>query len=96
MTTFRTLQPVKAALRAGPYAWPGGYPLFFLASDGAALSFDAVRDMFREIVAAHLRPTRGDGWLIDGVDINWEDASLTCAHTGKLIHCAYGEEEEDA
>ena len=29
---------LKATLRAGQWAWPGGYPLFFITSDGAALS----------------------------------------------------------
>ena len=29
------------SLEYGPYAWPGGYPLFFITKDGAALSFDA-------------------------------------------------------
>jgi hypothetical protein len=33
---------LKSILRAGPYAWPGGYPQYFIAGDGNALSFAAV------------------------------------------------------
>jgi hypothetical protein len=34
---------LKSILRAGPYAWPGGYPLYFLTIDGGTLSFAAVQ-----------------------------------------------------
>jgi hypothetical protein len=27
-----------------PYAWPGGYPRFFITNDGEALSFAAARE----------------------------------------------------
>jgi hypothetical protein len=27
-----------------PYAWPGGYPRYFITNDGAALSYDAARE----------------------------------------------------
>jgi len=39
-----TTGQLKAMLRDGPYAWPGGYPLFFVTSDGGALSFQTVQD----------------------------------------------------
>lgn len=71
---------VKRALKAGPYAWPGGYPQFFLMRDGAALSFEAMRERFRE-----------EARSVAAIAINWEDDSLTCDHTGKLIPSAYGE-----
>lgn len=80
---------LRATLRAGAYAWPGGYPLYFLASDGEALSFDTVRAELRQCLRA-LRDTSRDGWRIVACEINWEDAELTCAHSGNLIQSAYG------
>ena len=31
----------EAVLAEGPWAWPGGYPLFFVTGDGEALSVAA-------------------------------------------------------
>src|SRR5258708_12352856 len=55
MPTPMTLAEIKGLLRAGQYAWPGGYPLYFITSDGAALSFGTVRAEWRNVVQAHLR-----------------------------------------
>lgn len=90
-----TLTLVKAALRAGPYTDLGGYPLYFTTMDGAALSYDAVREQFAQVCGDHMDGT-STGWRITGVAINYEDATLTCDHTGKPIPSAYGEEEEAA
>lgn len=80
MTTLE----VKRALKAGPYAWPGGYPLFFVTQDGAALSFEAMAERFREEAGA-----------VAGVDVNWEDPHLYCDHTGARIPSAYAEDDAD-
>jgi hypothetical protein len=72
---------VKRALKAGPYAWPGGYPLYFVTCDGAALSFAAMRERFREEAGA-----------VAAVQVNWEDLDLTCDHTGARIESAYAED----
>jgi len=79
MTTLE----VKRTLKNGPYAWPGGYPLYFLTNDGACLSFDAMRERFRE-----------EAREIAGVQVNWEDATLYCDHTGKRIESAYAEDDQ--
>lgn len=86
-----TLAQIKAELRSGPYAWPGGYPRFFIACDGGALSFDAVRERWRDVVASALGDHR-DGWRLAACDVNWEDSALVCDHTGKAIPSAYGDE----
>ena len=92
-----TLLDVKRALRAGPYAWPGGYPLFFVMADGEALSFDAARAQWREIVGAMLCDHNPrDQWRVLGCDVNYEDSDLYCAHTGKRIPSAYAEPEEES
>ena len=89
-----TLAEIKSALRAGPYAWPGGYPLYFVTADGAALSFVAVRAEWRQIVDAHLTGNRRGGWYVDGIDVNYEDADLYCDHTGERIPSAYAEPDD--
>jgi hypothetical protein len=64
------LLEIKRQLRAGKFAWPGGYPKFFFTSFGAALSFEAVRAEWRNVVAAHLQNDTGSGWHIAGCDVN--------------------------
>jgi len=90
-----TTKDLKTQLRAGEYAWPGGYPLFFITSDAAALSFEATRANLRSVIHS-MRNGIDDGWRIVGCDVNWEDASLFCDHTGKRIESAYAEEEANA
>ena len=89
---IKTISDFRAAIRNGAYAWPGGYPCYFITSDDMALSFEAAKQERRNIIdsiANHLN----DGWRIVGVDINWEDGELFCCHTGKRIESAYAEAE---
>lgn len=87
-----TTKDLKTALRNGQHAWPGGYPLYFITSDGAALSFDAVRSEYRQAINA-IRHQLNDGWRVVAVDINYEDSDLYCDHTGQRIESAYGDDE---
>lgn len=85
---IETISDFRRAVRNGPYAWPGGYPLFFICSDGAALSFAAARERRRCILEA-LAHNLDNGWRVVAVEVNWEDAYLVCDHTGKPIEAAY-------
>ena len=85
-----TTRQLKAQLRSGEFAWPGGYPLYFITSDGAAISFEAVRENIKSVIWS-IRHKVNDGWSVIGCDVNWEDDSMTCSHTGKAIESAYGE-----
>ena len=87
------LRAVKRAIRE-PYAWPGGYPQYIVMADGEALSVKAARAEWPQIVRSTLQESR-DGWAAAGVDTNWEDSTLTCAHTGESIESAYGEPDRD-
>ena len=84
------LKEIKTVLRQGQYAWPGGYPMFFIMEDGGTLSFAAVRQEWRQIVQDYLWK-HDSGWTIAGVCINWEDANLFCDHTNEPIESAYGD-----
>lgn len=92
--SFTTRQFCEA-LRAGPYAWPGGYPCYFLLSDGETLSFKAAREEIRLVIGAIIdgreNPHETSGWRVVAVDINWEDEDMVCAHSGERIESAYGE-----
>lgn len=80
---------IKNAIRS-KYAWPGGYPLFLICSDGAALCCDCGRKQYRQI-AYSIMHKLNDGWRVVASDINWEDQDLTCDHCGKQIESAYGD-----
>jgi len=79
---------VKQAIRNGKYAWPGGYPMYFVTEDGDALSFEAVINNWYQICYS-MRKDIHDGWRIIAVDINYEDNELYCADTNEKIECAY-------
>ena len=84
---------LKATLRHGKYAWPGGYPLYFITSDGCALSFETVRAELRNVIDSIKRKIN-DGWRVIGCDVNWEDADLVDDHTGNPIESAYGDDDD--
>lgn len=88
---IETLSDFRAAMRNGPYAWPGGYPLYFITNDGAALSFEAAKNNARLIIESIAHNMR-DGWRVVAMDVNWEDDNLLCDHTSKPIESAYGGE----
>ena len=91
-----TVKELKSHLRAGEYAWPGGYPRYFITDDGEALGFDTVRENYRQVYRATRdsdatgRPC--SGWAVIGVDINWEDENLCDVHSGASIPSAYADD----
>lgn len=89
---IKTIADFRSAMRAGAYAWPGGYPQFFITADCASLSFEAARQERRQILEAIRDNANGSGWRIVACEVNWEDDSLHCEHTGARIPSAYGEE----
>jgi hypothetical protein len=86
-----TISDFRRAMRNGPYAWPGCYPLYFVTADGEALSFDAARQERRLILEALRDRDTRSGWRVARVDVNYEDAELFCSHTGERIESAYAE-----
>ena len=84
LTDFRT------ALEQGKWAWPGGYPCYFICADGDPLSFEAVTENKALVEAAIADPGTDKQWQVVAYEINWEDESLLCAHTNQPIESAYG------
>lgn len=87
---IETVAQLKATLRNGPYTWPGGCQMYFITSDGEALSFEAARTEFANVAYA-VKHKCNDGWRVIGCDINYEDSEMVCAHTGEPIPAAYGD-----
>lgn len=72
------------------YAWPGGYPLFYLTADNGALCPQCANENF------NLCNDHNDSqWYIVAYDINYEDDSLFCDNCSKQIESAYGEDTDD-
>jgi hypothetical protein len=92
---INTLGDYRAAVRLGPYVWPGGYPLYFVCDDGGALCFacgGGKRLNRKEIIHSIARPEYLDKqWRVRAMEINWEEADLLCDHCYKQIESAYGD-----
>lgn len=92
---IRSISDFRRAVRNGPYAWPGGYPCYWIMSDGAACAFSVAKDERRnmlEAIADYQQDKReSSGWRPVALEINWEDGDLYCDHTGKRIESAYAD-----
>lgn len=87
--TISTGLQYRETLRAGPYAWPGGYPLILQCSDGESLCFDCGRTEALQILRS-IRDNARDGWRVIGCFVHWEGDPEHCAHCWKAIPSAYG------
>jgi len=85
-----TVKEFIAALRSGPYAWPGGYPIFFITKDNCVLSYKSARENAL-LIARHIRDDSDKQWQVIATEINWEDYNLYCDHSNERIECAYAE-----
>jgi hypothetical protein len=77
------------------YAWPGGYPLFYLCADGGTLCPDCCDKEIELIREAANNPGTDEQWEIVAHDINYEDVSLYCDHCNNHIESAYGESNDE-
>jgi hypothetical protein len=91
---IKTVHDFRRAIRSGPYAWPGGYPLYFECDDGGALSFRTAKENRRRILESIVNGEPGDGWRVVAMEVNWEDSELLCDHSGERIESAYGDDAQ--
>ena len=61
------------------YAWPGGYPMYYLDAENNVLCVKCANDNDDYNAA------------ITGADVNWEDANLHCDHCSERIESAYAD-----
>ena len=90
MTTQSKSLRLADKLSAHPYAWPGGYPLFGIFSDGGACCKKCA-EQERESIGT---TTGTDGWTLTALDVNWEDPMLHCDLCSQRIESAYAEPDD--
>lgn len=90
------------------YAWPGGYPIFYVLPDISTLSgtccycpkcanenIDSIDAELKELARGNGRAARKSWGGFIGADVNYEDDSLTCDYCGDPIESAYGAPADD-
>ena len=70
----------------------GCYPVYFITSDGEALSWEAAKKNERLICEA-IEDKSTCGWRVVAAEINYEDPALFCCHSNVRIPSAYAEDE---
>jgi hypothetical protein len=71
------------------YAWPGGYPIFYLTQDDAVLCPQCANGENGSDTLVQDDPQ----WNVTAHDINWEDPDMTCEHCNRRIESAYAEDD---
>ena len=80
---------LKDAIRQH-YAWPGGYEIYGITSDGALLCCDCMRKEYK-LIAWSRRHGCDDGWRVVALVLDCDsDGPEYCSHCNKVI-----EEEAD-
>ena len=80
-----TGRQLRATLRAGQYAFPGGYQLGFITSDGALICFDCVREELYNVIHS-IRNEIDDGWRVIACDIVQDyESDEYCSHCNKQL-----------
>ena len=70
------------------YAWPGGYPIFYLLADNAVLCPACANgENGSDASPAH----EDKQWRIVAADVYWEGPPMCCEHCNGEIESAYAE-----
>ena len=79
---------LASTIRAGKYAWPGGYEVFFITSDGGVICHSCTVAKYWNI-ADSVRRDIDDGWRIVGAEcsanIDNIDGEMYCDHCDGVI-----------
>lgn len=79
-------------LKAGPFAFPGGYAIVFSTSDGYMVHWKCVnrrRAQFRDAIK------RKDSERVTSAGIYWEGPPEECAVCGKPVVSEYGDPDDE-
>ena len=91
---IKTTIDLAKAYRIGPWAWPGGYPLYPIFSDGEMGCWKCFKENHRNIADAVRDPSDATGFRVVALDIHWEGEDSCCGHCSARLPSAYGEEEK--
>lgn len=85
VVNIKSTEEFKATLRAGAYTWPGGYSVYLITSDGAALCHSCARKEARNVIWSIANKVN-DGWRVVGTACTAnDDESVCCDHCSKEI-----------
>ncbi|MBB5357553.1 hypothetical protein HDE76_000735 [Rhodanobacter sp. ANJX3] len=87
--------PMAAArmVRRERYAWPGGYALALVTTDGGVLCPDCVRDQWASVSWSH-RVGCSDGFRPAAVTAECDtDEGVTCDHCSRVIFEGFSDED---
>lgn len=77
---------IKAALRAGRYAFPGGYELFAIMNDGESVCYPCLKSNLYQVIYS-TRHNMRDGWRVAGFEcVANIESETVCAHCGHVIN----------
>jgi hypothetical protein len=77
------------------WAWPGGYPIYYITKDSGVLCPKCANDNSNRTIDGDDDDCPDDAqWLIVAAEVNWEDGDMTCDNCAKRIESAYTEKEE--
>lgn len=80
---------LKRAIR-DKFAWPGGYEIFGICSDGGVLCCDCMKQEYRQIADAR-KYGGNNGWRVVAVDhAGNTDTHTACDHCSKEIVDGFG------
>lgn len=85
------LSDLKNFIRSGGYAWPGGYQMALLMSDGEVIDAKCAKENYRLIRNEMKSDNTRGSWSPAAPFIHYEGEALQCAHCGKFLPSAYGE-----
>ncbi len=73
------------------YAWPGGYPLYYICQDGGTLCPACANGGNGSLAYTDKSPDGIDDsqWKVVGQEVNYEDDSLFCDHCNAQVEAAY-------
>lgn len=83
------IKPYDVITEMDYYAWPGGYPLYYITKDCEVLCPKCVNENL-ELLTDEDDPQ----WYVIGYEINYEDNSLSCDHCSERIERAYGDDDD--
>ena len=87
MQAEMTSKSLASLVRAG-YAWPGGYEIAFIMSDGEMLCMDCAKKEFRGLLRALRDPADAhSGWRVAGfITSDWMEGEEICCHCNGPIN----------
>lgn len=82
-------EKMDEAIGMGRYAWPGGYPVYFIMKDDGIFCYSCMEKEQKKAFQ------EDDEFTPSYIDISWEN-EIHCSNCGEQIETAYGVWDEDA